>query len=927
VTSFGAIDLFAGSSSISGSNLWQTDKDPLNQIDEGVEDVIGKQASSLGGGITQIVDELINSILGFPLLGPPQGGPNELYTFFGNILTFLGDLDPLDPNFLANIGTSASNFITDILHPTNLLAPLVSDPLQGLGLVGVVPIENLAIDAILAGVESVQSLIDAILKTVIPGYVPGSGMVDDIFIYFENLLKMFTNVDLTDPNWYLDLASTAFDPLAAVVQFITSMLLTALNPLDPGGLTHLLAPLVPIGSAGGDFPVLGHVPMANLALDLISGYVEDLIGNAQEVIDAILSSLTGIVPIPGVGTPADIASYFTDIVKILGLPPLTTPGGALHLIPWGNVTGIADWGCDTIGDTAQSIADTVVHGIINQPAVPGVPPLPVGVDLGQLKSWLAEQSKYLGFMDPTYMPLGAQRWPQSIGALAQTHDAHLQNVSGNKPVFAGVDQSADPVFDFSTLTGTTIPTVPVKPGYSVIGMIGTPNIANKKSIEFYGGNTAGLTGLYVNLYQVDTRDTADGGGTTTWLHSSNNIVSVLRDLDGDPEAEIDTRVSSGMAWNYYNFPSGNIQTVSLGLPVQLPGDGTFQLMFNNYPTYAIPYNADRAAVQRALEVLTSVGTGNVYVYGPAGGPWTVCFRGALAYTIQPLMSFVQPTALPPGALPKVYDGLLTGQGAYYAVEMMVTGSGQYDIAGTHHAALPHHVANPKHFGARRAATTQPPPGSIVPDYGTAQTPVTAVPWFGLCGEPGQTQYTPTLITLDATGSFDPSLFLWANYFDVVICGGGGGGCAGAALNGGWGGQGGVWASKRVSRAGLAAGLWTFNSGAGGLGGKVTGTVGAAGNTSYIVIPGQANLTAAGGPGGFAPTGNPNFGAGVGPGDYIFNDFYGNPNVYYGGAGGYVANGNGGLPGGGGAGGNAMATLHDQFGGDGGRGGAYILAYM
>ena len=928
MSSFGAIDLFSGNTSITGTNLWQVNKNPLNTIDAGIEDVIGKQGKNAGGQVTQIVDELVNSILGFPLLGPPQGGPNDIYTFFGNLLGFLGGLDPLNLNF--DIPTSAQNFVNDILHPTNLLAPLVTNPFQGLGLVGVVPLENLAIDAILAGVGSIQDLIDAILKTVWPGYVPGSGLVDDVFNYFTDLLKMFTHMDVTDPNWWLDLASGAFDPAAATVQFIMSVLLPAQNPLDPLGLTHLLAPLVPIGSAGLNFPVVGHVPMANLAVDLISDAVGAIIGNAQEIIDAILSSLAAIpgfpVFAPGTGVPADITDYFTDIVKILGLPPLTTPAGALHLIPWGKVTGI--WGITTIGDTAQQITDSIVHGIVNPPS--GIAP-PTGMNLGDLRTQLAAQSKYLGFIDPGYQPPGAQPPVDSIGAMTQQHEDHLKQASGARPVFAGIDQSADPVFDFSTLVGVVIPTVPVTLNNSAIGMIGTPNVANKKSIEFYGGNTANLTALYINLYAVDSTPKDQGGsGNTTWLHSSNNIVSALRDLSGTEKDAIEARVSSGMAWNYYNFPSGSIQTVSLGLPVQLPGAGTFKLTFKGYTTAAISYAADRSVVQTALQNLPSIGVGNVYVYGarsPAGwgvgGPWTVCFRGTLANAVQPPMTFVKPTALPPGAMPEVYDGLLTGQGAYYAVEMVVMGSGQYDIGGMHHAALPHENAFPKHFGAKRSGSlTQPPPATITPDYSP-----TAVPWFGLCGEPGKTQYTPTLTTFYQSGSFDPKQYPWASYFDVAVCGGGGGGCAGFLAAGAASGRAGGWNGRVLTKAQAGTSNWSINVGSGGLGGKITATVGSQGYPSSVSIAGQSTITASYGTGGSGNSGDLNGAAGQNAPNYVLRDANGNDQTYYGGAGGATPNADGSAPGGGGAGGNATSLLHDQFGGNGGAGVVYIWAYM
>ena len=53
--------------------------------------------------------------------------------------------------------------------------------------------------------------------------------------------------------------------------------------------------------------------------------------------------------------------------------------------------------------------------------------------------------------------------------------------------------------------------------------------------------------------------------------------------------------------------------------------GTFTLTFGGQTTAAIAYNATAATVQSALQSLSSIGSGNVLVSGPAGGPcrWIV----------------------------------------------------------------------------------------------------------------------------------------------------------------------------------------------------------------------------------------------------------------------------------------------------------------
>lgn len=67
-----------------------------------------------------------------------------------------------------------------------------------------------------------------------------------------------------------------------------------------------------------------------------------------------------------------------------------------------------------------------------------------------------------------------------------------------------------------------------------------------------------------------------------------------------------------------------------------PTGGSFTLTFRGQTTAAIAFNALAAAVQSALEALTTIGTGNVAVVGT--GPYDVTFQGALAGTDVPMMT-------------------------------------------------------------------------------------------------------------------------------------------------------------------------------------------------------------------------------------------------------------------------------------------------
>lgn len=68
-----------------------------------------------------------------------------------------------------------------------------------------------------------------------------------------------------------------------------------------------------------------------------------------------------------------------------------------------------------------------------------------------------------------------------------------------------------------------------------------------------------------------------------------------------------------------------------------PTGGTFTLKFGANTTAPIAYNATMAQIKAALELLASVGSGNVAVAGSPGQYFTVTFQGALAAAPQALL--------------------------------------------------------------------------------------------------------------------------------------------------------------------------------------------------------------------------------------------------------------------------------------------------
>jgi DNA-binding beta-propeller fold protein YncE len=75
------------------------------------------------------------------------------------------------------------------------------------------------------------------------------------------------------------------------------------------------------------------------------------------------------------------------------------------------------------------------------------------------------------------------------------------------------------------------------------------------------------------------------------------------------------------------LPVNEVQSLTL-----LAEGGTFSLSFEGEPSPEVPFNASAAEIQAALEAIAAIGAGNVAVTGPAAGPFSIEFTGALAAT-------------------------------------------------------------------------------------------------------------------------------------------------------------------------------------------------------------------------------------------------------------------------------------------------------
>ena len=159
-----------------------------------------------------------------------------------------------------------------------------------------------------------------------------------------------------------------------------------------------------------------------------------------------------------------------------------------------------------------------------------------------------------------------------------------------------------------------------------------------------------------------------GAGDQSWLGGTHGIYN-CRSVAPDPSLFTSTdfpdgvvpsgtplgRVTStGKFGPYTGDSTEEIQTVTEG------GSGltSFTLTFGGQTTSSIAAGATAAAVQAALEDLSTIGEGNVLVTGSAGGPYTVKFVGDLANK-----DVAQMTATPTGGSGTVTIATSTAGGA------------------------------------------------------------------------------------------------------------------------------------------------------------------------------------------------------------------------------------------------------------------------
>lgn len=120
--------------------------------------------------------------------------------------------------------------------------------------------------------------------------------------------------------------------------------------------------------------------------------------------------------------------------------------------------------------------------------------------------------------------------------------------------------------------------------------------------------------------------------------------------------------------------TSEVQTITI---TGTPTGGTFVLDYNGQPTAPLAYNSTPAAVQTALQGLSTIGAGNATVTGTAGVSYVVTFAGTLANTNTPAIVATQ--AFTGGTTPAIGVATTTGGSTGQIIKITDDTTGQRDV--------------------------------------------------------------------------------------------------------------------------------------------------------------------------------------------------------------------------------------------------------
>lgn len=215
----------------------------------------------------------------------------------------------------------------------------------------------------------------------------------------------------------------------------------------------------------------------------------------------------------------------------------------------------------------------------------------------------------------------------ALTAVSATTIQSQQSIA--KPGYIALDASVDAVFPIANISGATPLLCSVTSAGAMLGFVTTPDNGKKSSLVWLGQDTTGITGFYLNLYELDLVS-----GTNTLIEASANIVGT---------------VSNTLAWNYHNLTTpidsqiGHVYAVEL----VIVGSGTYKIagVASNWVpanTTSFPHSlgASRTTgLPTAPSTFTPTYFGSAPWFGLGGflfaGPTTLSFTaiGAHTYTL------------------------------------------------------------------------------------------------------------------------------------------------------------------------------------------------------------------------------------------------------------------------------------------------------
>jgi hypothetical protein len=172
-------------------------------------------------------------------------------------------------------------------------------------------------------------------------------------------------------------------------------------------------------------------------------------------------------------------------------------------------------------------------------------------------------------------------------------------------------------------------TFPAAQGYASVAPPNTAGVPNMGALSAPWTDLGGVTqdGLMENPSQ-SRNDFKRWGAISPYASVITDIKHEfnIKFLENNP-AVLGLVYRTGTTPTASGAGTNEVQTITIA---GTPTGGTFSLTFGGQTTPALAYNASTAAVQTALQALTSIGSGNATVSGTAGVSYVVTFVGALA---------------------------------------------------------------------------------------------------------------------------------------------------------------------------------------------------------------------------------------------------------------------------------------------------------